>query len=523
MKKTLSILLICMLAMGLLAGCGGGDEGTTTPDPGTAADPGTEADPGTASGEPKTEIILAIQGEPTSMDPQYPDDGNMRTVTWSIFEPLYKLDGDTLEPIPCLATGYEMIDDLTWQFTIREGVKFHNGNDFTVDDAVFSINRIIDPDYASQILSDFDTIQEAVKVDDTTFQIITSAPDPILLKRLTKLDIVDQEFTEQYTNEELTLLANGTGPYKLDHWTRGVEIVITRFDEYWGEQPVLEKATYRFIEEVVTRASALRTGEIDIAVNMYPEYVADLPQVLSGPGVETYWVRFNQFNGLMVNQDLRLAMNYAIDREGIAEALFAGYARPCEGQMGRDGYFGFSDAVSAYPYDVEKAKELMASAGYNGEVIQLLSERGRWLKDGEVTEAVAANLMEAGFNIETRFVSWNEWLDILFDRSKTPDLQFSSTSNEFFDMDRTYSVMVHSTGTQTGVENAEYDALIEEARSEMDETRRQEIYDELAQKLYDDPFGIYLLILDDLHGAAANLNWDLREDSRIYISEMSFS
>lgn len=516
MKKTLSILLICMLAIGLLAGCGGGGETT-----GGNTDPGT-TDPGT-TGEPKTDIVLAIQGEPTTMDPQYPDDGNMRTVTWSVFEPLFKLDGDTLEPIPCLATGYETIDDHTWQFKIQEGVKFHEGQAFTADDAVFSVNRIINPDYGSQILSDFDTIKEAVKVDDTTFQIITKEPDPILLKRLTKLDIVSKEFTEAHTDEELTLVANGTGPYKLDHWTRGVEIVITRNPEYWGEQPVLEKATYRFIEEVVTRSSALKTGEIDVAVNMYPEYVSDLPQVLSGPGVETYWVRFNQFNGLMINKELRLAMNYAVDREGIADALFAGYARPCEGQMGRNGYFGYSDKVSDYGYDVEKAKELMAQAGYNGEVIQLLSERGRWLKDGEVTEAVAANLMEAGFNIETRFVSWNEWLDTLFDRSKTPDLQFSSTSNEFFDMDRTYSALVHSTGTQTGVVSEEYDALIEAARSEMDSAKRQEIYDELAVKLHEDPFAIYLLILDDLHGGAANLNWKLREDSRIYISEMSFS
>ncbi|MEA4891628.1 MAG: ABC transporter substrate-binding protein [Peptococcaceae bacterium] len=518
MKKSLSILLICLMAIGLLAGCGG-DSGTTTPPPADNNQP----DPGAASGTPKTDIVLAIQGEPTTMDPQYPDDGNMRTITWSVFEPLYKLNGDTLEPEPCLATGYENIDELTWQFTIRDGVKFHDGGDFTVDDAVFSVNRIIDPDFGSQILSDFETIKEAVKVDDKTFQIITQQPDPILLKRLTKLDMVDKEFTEAHTNEQLTLVANGTGPYKLDHWTRGVEVVITRNPEYWGEQPVLEKATYRFIEEVVTRSSALKTGEIDLAVNMYPEYVADLPQVLSGPGVETYWVRFNQFSGLMVNKELRQAMNYAIDREGIADALFAGYARPCEGQMGRDGYFGYSDKVSAYPYDVAKAKELMAQAGYNGEVIQLLSERGRWLKDGEVTEAVAANLTEAGFNIETKFVSWNEWLDILFDRSKTPDLQFSSTSNEFFDMDRTYSAILHSTGTQTGVVNAEYDKMIEEAKSEMDPAKREAIYDELVQKLYDDPFAIYLLILDDLHGGAANLNWKLREDSRIYISEMSFS
>lgn len=516
MKKTLSILLICVFALGILAGCG--SSGTTAP---TTSTTPTEATGAPAA--PKTEITIAIQGEPTTLDTQYPDDGNMRTITWSIFEPLYKLDGVTLEPVPCLATDYEIVDDLTWKFTIRDGVTFHDGSAFTVDDAVYSINRIIDPEYNSQIFSDFDSIAKAEKVDDKTLTITTSIPDPILLKRLTKLDIVSQSFTEGKTMDQLTQVANGTGPYKLDNWTRGQRIVIARNDNYWGEKPVLEKATYRFIEEVVTRAAALKTGEIDIAMNMYPEYVADLPKVFSGIGTETSWVRFNQRSGIMKDQNMRLAANYAIDLDGLAEALFGGYARPTEGQMGRDGYFGFSDKVEKYPYDVEKAKALLEEAGYKGEPIQFLSERGRWLKDGELTEAVAAQLMEAGFNIETKFVSWQEWLDTLFDPNKTPDLQFSCTSNEFFDMDRTYSALVHKTGTQSAVDNAEYNAMIEEAKSEMDLEKRQEIYDSLVQKLYDDPFAIYLLVLDDLHGGAENLNWTLRQDSRIYISELSFS
>ncbi len=518
MKKTLSILLICVLALGLLAGCG--SSSTTTPPAATTA---TQAPATSAPAAAKTEITIAIQGEPTTLDTQYPDDGNMRTITWSIFEPLYKLDGVTLEPIPCLATDYEIVDDLTWKFTVRDGVTFHDGSAFTVDDAVYSINRIIDPEYNSQIFSDFESIAKAEKVDDKTLTITTSVPDPILLKRLTKLDMVSKSFTEGKSVNDLTSVANGTGPYKLDNWTRGQQIVISRNANYWGEQPVLEKATYRFIEEVVTRAAALKTGEIDIAMNMYPEYVADLPKVFSGVGTETSWVRFNQRAGLMKDKNMRLAANYAIDLDGLAEALFGGYARPCEGQMGRDGYFGFSEKVNKYPYDVEKAKALLAEAGYKGEPIQFLSERGRWLKDGELTEAVAAQLLEAGFNVETKFVSWQEWLDTLFDPNKTPDMQFSCTSNEFFDMDRTYSALVHKSGTQSAVNNDEYNKMIEEAKSEMDFAKRQDIYDSLVQKLYDDPFAIYLLVLDDLHGGAANLNWTLRQDSRIYISELSFS
>jgi peptide/nickel transport system substrate-binding protein len=191
--------------------------------------------------------------------------------------------------------------------------------------------------------------------------------------------------------------------------------------------------------------------------------------------------------------------------------------------MGKDGFFGWNPNVPAYEYDVEKAKALLAEAGYNGEKVQLLSERGRWLKDGEVTEAIGSMLMEAGFNVEVKIVSWNEWLDTLFDKSKTPDMQFSSTSNDYFDMDRTYSALVHSSGTQAAINNPELDKQIEAARSELDVAKRQQMYYDLAQQLHDDPFAIYLLSTNDLHGGAANLNWTLRKDSKIILSEISFS
>lgn len=514
MKKYASILLVFLLSFSLvLTGCGGSKDTAQTPADETPSAPA----------EAKTDIVIALQGEPTTLDTQYPDDGNMRVVTWNIFEPLYKLNGKTLEPDPCLATDYKVVDDLTWEFTIRQGVKFHDGSDFTAEDAAYSVNRIIDPDFGSQILSDFSTIEKAEVKDANTIVIKTNIPDPILLKRLTKLDMVSKAFTESKTFDELTVVANGTGPYKFEQWTRGLNITAVANENYWGEKPVIQKATFRFIEEPITRLSALKTGEINLAVNMYPEYADELPKIFTEVGMETYWIRFNQFSGVMRDKNMRLAANYAIDLQGLADALFLGYAAPCQGQMGRSGYFGYSDNISDYGYDPAKAKELLDAAGYKGEVVQLLSERGRWLKDGELTEAVAAQLTEAGFNIQTKFVSWNEWLDTLFDRSKTPDMQYSSTSNEFFDMDRTYSALVHGSGTQAGLDNPEYNKLIEEAREEMDVEKRKAMYENIAQKLHEDPFAIYLLILNDLHGGSENLEWTPRQDSRLYLTEMSFS
>lgn len=511
MKKYTSILLIFVFALSLaLAGCGG-SSGGETPAPGPSEP--------TA---PRDSIVIAIQGEPSSLDTQYPDDGNMRVITWNVFEPLYKLDGETLQPEPCLATDYEVLDDVTWKFTIREGVKWHDGSDFTVEDAVYSINRIVDPNFNSQILSDMATIIKAEAIDDKTLTITTDGPDPLLLKRLTKLDMVNKAFTETKTEDELTLVAMGTGPYIFQEWKRGQSITVTANENYWGGAPVIKNATFRFIEEPLTRLSALKTGEVDLGVNMYPEYAAELPKVFSEVGLETYWVRFNQLSGWMQDKNMRLAANYALDLQGLADGLFLGYAAPTLGQMGREGYFGFNGDLEMYPYDPAKAKELLDAAGYKGEVIELISERGRWLKDGELTEAVAAQLAEAGFNISTKFVSWNEWLDTLFDKSKTPDMQFSATSNEFFDMDRTYSALVHSTGSQSAVNSPELDRMIDEAKMEMDVEKRTEMYKELTTVLHEDPFAIYLLTLSDLHGGATDLVWQPREDSRLYLTDMSF-
>lgn len=513
--KKLRILIMCLLLVSLLAGCSkvnnAGGNGTATPSASSSE-----------SGEAKDSIIIALQGEPTTLDPQYPDDSNMFWVTWQVFEPLVKFDGQTLEIVPVLAESYQNVDDTTWEFTIKQGVKFHDGSDFTVDDAVYSVNRIIDPDYGSQIASDFDTIDHAEAVDASTFKIITKKPDPILLKRLTKLSMLSKSYSEGKTHEELSVVANGTGPFKLDNWNRGSQIDISAFDGYWGDKPSIKKATYRFIEEASTRVSALKSGEIDLAMNMLPEYVDDLPQVFTSAGFECYFMRFNQLSGIMQNKDLRLAMNYAIDKEAIADDLFLGYATPEKGQIDREGNTGFTSSLSPYPYDVEKAKELIASSGYNGEKIELISEKSRWIKDGEVTETVAAMLQEVGLNVEVKFLSWNEWLDTLFDKTKAPDLMFSSTSSEFMDADRTYSNSIHSDGTQSAMSNPEYDKLIEEARYEMDPEKRQSIYDQLNTALYNDPPKLLLVNVNELHGGSADLQWTMRKDCRIYLSELSF-
>lgn len=528
MKKVLSILLVLVFCFSLV-GCGGG---TTAPAQDSSAgnteaaakpEGNTEAVANTARAD-KESIVIALQGELTTLDHQYAsDDGNMRPITWNIYEPLVRLNGKTLEVEPVLATEWTQVDNLTWDFKIREGVVFHDGDTLDAEDVAFSVNRCLSPELNSQILSSIDMIDHAEVVDAATCRIITKTADPILLKRLAMLPIYSKSFTEPKSQTDLTIVANGTGPYKFVEWKAGDFASITAFDGYWGEKPVIKNAKFRFLEERLTSLSALQAGEIDVAVNMYPEYVADLPKVVSEVSNEAYWVRFNQINdGVFKSQENRLAAASALQTAAIADALFQGYATPCEGQMGREGYTGYSASVKGYTYDVAKAQELMATAGYNGQEVQFVSERGRWLKDGEVTEAIAADLQAAGFNVTTKFLSWNEWLDMLFDKERVPDLFFSSNGNDFFDLDRPMSICASSEGNQSATVASEWDGKIAAARSEMDPAARQAMYDEINQHYFDDPFALYVLGCDALYGTAVDLQWAARRDTQILISEMSY-
>jgi len=473
------------------------------------------------TGLAQDQIVIALQGEPTTLDPQFADDGNMRPVSDNVFDKLLVLDGKTLQPIPCLAIEWEQVSDITWQFKIRENVKFHNGEPFTVEDAVYSVKRIIDPAFNSQIAGNFSTIKDAKIINSDTVLIITNGPDPILLKRLTLLDIVNKKYIESSPDNIVNTKPVGTGPYQVIEWNRGEDIKIERFNDYWGQKPNIQNVTFRFIQENSTRLAALKAGEINLAVNMLPEYLEQLPSYKTANSIEFYFLRFNTIRGIMQNKLIRQAVNYAIDKEAIVQALFLGSAVPARGQLGKEAYFGFNKNLDAYAFNPEKAKELLKEAGYKGEVVQLISERGRWMKDGEISEAVASMISDVGINVKLTFLSWQQWLDTLFNLEKAPDIMFSSNGNELFDMDRFYQAIIKTGGPQSAYSNPDIDKKIDVARNEMDPVKRQALYEELAQFVYDDPFGASLINLKSIWGISKNLEWEPREDGRVIFSEMS--
>lgn len=514
----------------LLTACGGGQPATKAPasEPtapavvatkASAEQPGKAEAPAEKPSETATEITMAIGGDPTTLDPQAADDGNERAVNDNIYETLLTRDQD-MNIVPLLAESYEEVDDTTWRLHLRKDITFTNGEPLNADAVAFSVERIIDPDYNSEQLSFFETITGAKAVDDSTVDIMTAGPDPILPARLYWLKIVPPA----YASADPTKFAEspvGTGPYKFVSWTRGVEVVLEANKDYWGGAPAIDHVVVRPIQEESTRLSALQAGEVDLVRDLLPEQIALAPVAEHTPGLEFPIVRLNNKGGPLTDLKLRQAINYAVDKEAIAESLYGGYAVVAQGQVLTPGHFGYNPGVKAYPHDPDRARELLKEAGYDGAEINFYGEAGRWLKDRELVEAIAAQLTDVGFNINVQIYEWSKYLDYLFAEDNQPDMIFVSHDNTLLDADRTFSGYYSCNGRVSSYCNDKVTGLIETGRTETDVDKRLGMYHEVVQLSRDDAAFLYLVNFENIYGLSKRLQWQPRLDGKILFKDMS--
>jgi len=499
----------------------------TPPPPEQTTPPPPEATPTTARSRTIVTVgatgslVIVIGSDPSTLDPQFSDDRNERAVNDNIYEMLLFRDGQTGEIGPGLAEAWEQVDDTTWRFTLRQGVTFHNGEPFNADAVVYSVERIIDPEFSSEQISFVETVSGAQAVDEYTVDIMTEGPDPLLPARLTWMKIVPPEYTEQNPDE----FANnpvGTGPYQFVEWVRGDHVTLEANTDYWGGAPSIATVTIRRIEEIATAAAALQAGEVDLVQHLIPESLDQVPKSASVHGIEFPWIRINTNVEPLNDVRVRQALNYAIDKEALRDALYSGYAAVAEGQILTPGHFGYNPDVKAYPYDPEKARQLLQEAGAEGATLEFIGEAGRWLKDKELVEALATQLDTVGLNIEVNIAEWSQWLDLLFAGAEAaPDLQYSSHDNSLFDADRTLSVLFTSEGSQAAYANAEVDRLVNEARTETDAAAREDMYHQAVQIIHDEAACVFLLNLDDIYGLSQRLEWQPRIDGRILVKDMT--
>jgi peptide/nickel transport system substrate-binding protein len=467
--------------------------------PQAGAAPAAEA--GTAPAASATDLVVLLPVDFQSFDPNTVSSQPNTNIFHNVLEALVDRSRE-----PLLAESWSMVDDLTWQFKLRQGVSFSNGEPFNADVVKFSLERIMREDNKnSAALSLYTTaIQSVEVVDENTVNLITNQPFPELLDVL-----VDGYMLPPGVADSADFAANGvgTGPYTLESWTPGEALVLARNPDYWGDAPAFARVTFRPVPDPTVRTTELRSGRADVIVQVPIEEIGRLEEanleVVRILSAQSMRIHLNAGEPPFDDVRVRQAMNYAIDRATILETLLEGAGQLMNGPSG-PAIFGYNPDVEVYPYDPEQAKALLAEAGYaDGVDIQLQFTDGRYVRDRAIGEVITAQLAEVGIRVDAQFSEFSQWLKV-FNQEGNGFMVISQEDTVITLMGPNFSSTSESF-KRYGYANPEVDALIEQASVTLDEGERAALYQQLNQLLRDDAPWVYMWNPEDIYGTVPSL------------------
>lgn len=470
--------------------------------------------------------VIAQGVDIRSFDPHEDTSTAAMAIFRNVFDSLVDRDAE-LNLVPALAESWENVDELTWEFKIREGVVFHDGTPLTANDLVFSFERVLDPEAASRSQPRIAVIDRVEAPDDFTFRIITAEPFAPLPSILMYIYALPAAAYEELGPEQFALTPVGTGPYRVVEWVRDDHVSLERFDDYWNGAAVLPSVEFRPIPEAATRVAALQAGELDIAT-LIP--TIDVPVIEGNPdlsirnvtSLRTIFVGMNTWEGPLSDVRVRQALNHAVDVPSIINNLLSGFGTQIASVTG-PAEFGFNPDVQPYPYDPERARELLAEAGFaDGFSTTLDTPIGRYLQDVEISQAIAGMLGDVGVQVEVRQAEFNEYFD-RWVAGEIEGLYFLGYGASTMDADGVMASHFDSERRSPYYNSPESDELIHAAMQTFSDEERLEIYHELMQYLHDQAPWIFLFNQEDIYGVVANLEWTPMPDESLRVPMMSWS
>jgi peptide/nickel transport system substrate-binding protein len=471
-------------------------------------------------------IKVAVGVDATSMDPPMSTNITDKNVTSHIYDTLLWRD-EEMNVQPHLATGWKLIDDTTWDFDLREGITFHNGEPFNAEAVKFSIDRILDPDMKAPSFAQFTAISEVEAVGPRTVRIRTKEPYPVLPAVLAELWIVPPKYTEEKGKEELAKHPVGTGPFTLNEWTKDERIVLDAYPDYWNGAPKFDRAVFLPVPERGTRVAMLKTGEVDIVGDIPPYMVEDLERdenidVITALGARAYFLGINNLaDSPLRDVRVRRAVAHAIDVDGIIENTLSGYGSRLATLL-TPRHFGYDPKIDPYQYDPELSKKLLTEAGYpDGFSVTFDAPNGRYLMDKEVAQVIAGQLKKVGLDVDLNIKEWGTYITQFRKKAKEDlaPLYFLGWSIPTFDADAILFALATPDKTYSRYHNDQVAEILTRARYTMDAEKREALYHEALALMYEDVPVVPLYQLQDLYGKRDRVHWRPRTDERILLHD----
>ena len=500
-------------------------------------------------------LIVALSAAPDTLDPADHRSRLSETVIRDMFDGLVTRDNIS-------GVHNELAESLTWQddktleVQLRQGVMFHDGTEMTADDVVFTFNRIIEEDaieypeaHTSPRKGLIAPLVSIEKTGDYSVVMNFSGPWPPALQLLVHQQIVPKAYLEQVGTQGFIDNPIGTGPFKFVSAQPGfTEVVMERFDDYYGGAPDLtpvgpacvETAVFRVIPEASTRVAALLAGEVDIIQAVPAELISTLEQtpgiqVKTVPGTQPKWVELNVNSPPFDDVRVRQALNYAVDKDLIIEAIYGGKAVALPGSLSPFNNY-VNKSLEPYEYSMDTALALLAEAGYtdsNGD--GLLDKNGQTFsftldtleEHRALAEAVADQFRAIGIDASVRFWEYSvvspqllagerlayldDWGDSAFD----PVGHFEAKWHGHVEG------AAYGRGNFSGYNNERVNELIVQGETTADTEERQELYDEAQQIIYDEAPAVFLILPEEAEAASVRVqNWGPAADSRVNLHDV---
>lgn len=499
MKKRLSILLSLLFVVAIVIGCSGGQSDGKNNDANNARNNnGNGGDNVTDSGKEKILLVAADQ-DPSGLDPHTTTASSSHRVMNKIYEALLDLDDDR-NFVGKLAEDWKQVDETTYHFKLKEGVKFHNGREMVAEDVKYSFDRILDPDTGAISASYFQAVEEVVVLSDYEVEFKLSRPYAPFLAYVASganVAIVPKEAVEEHG--DLNQVAVGTGPFMLEEMISDTHVYLKSNKDYHVEgKPVVDGLKYLTMVDESSRLAAIRTGEVHLTT-VTPDSVplvegADGIEVISYDDLEYYYLGFNVTREPWDKKEVRQAISLVVDRQEIIDTVMAGEAKlsgPVPESLGN-----WSIDVSGhelYQPNVEKAKKLLEEAGFADGFDMEIGVPSTESTLVSAAQIIDQQLAQIGINATIVQLEWGQYIDAWSDNTYDSLVGKNGPGR---DPDRSLGFFFATNGSANvwGYSNPDYDEIIDRGLTEVDAEKRHDIYVEAQELLLEESPNLFLLM-----------------------------
>ena len=420
-----------------------------------------------------------------------------------------------------LAESMTKLNDTTWEFKLKKGIKFHNGEPFNAEAVKFSYEIMMNPKHKFRLAKDFDFLKEIKIIDDYTVQMITSYPFAGLPLRCFNFTMLPPKYIKEKGLKYFNKHPVGTGPYMPVKWLKGNKVIMKAYDGYYEGAPAIRQVIYRVIPEDASRVAALEAGEVDLISAVPTSQIERLKKnpdinVITAPTTRVIFIGLDTIHNYPTkNKKFRQAMNYAVNVPAIVKHIFNGNATRL-GTVVAPAFFGYSSKIKPYEYNPEKAKALLKEIGYKSDqVLKLSVAPGAYINNTEVAHAVAGQLQKVGVNAQVAELENTVFRSQLISKKNNP-MYLMGIGGHYNDADLTTRIAFGTKQRYSTYYNKTFDDIRMKACSTLDNAEAETIWEQAQAMLKEDAPAIFLYQQFDTYAYTKKLkNWTPRLDEMI--------